>query len=501
MKRGVMFGVITRVSVVLVMVIFLVIFARAVVLNEVMPHSNNSWNHEWIELYNPENQEINLSGWKIGDKSSNDTINSLKIPALGYALIVDDNVNKDNKTGCQAFDVLEGSCVEFSTIGSGLNDENETVYLYNITELVESFSWNPNIKSSGKSWSLNISGWQICQPTPGLFNNCFGNSSNETNQSNKNIILLNYPNQVYNNKTNFTISLDLINFSSGFYDLKIDIKNSTKYLNRFWTENGWSSKNSWIENFTFINNSNFSLDLVSIIDIDDFFIGNASIQIKLRNSTNPEYLFESNISNISIINGTIKIQENETQENNEEDKETNSNINIKEFPSKSRFGQEIEVETKIYKGDTSRYALYAYVQDSDENKVSEKITEHLRTKYRTYKKTFSIELDCINKSGNYEIVVEGLGERETEEIYLESCSNITINPPSSTSLSSQIQEQKISNRGTNESSKDFSSDLLTGYATKTLEIESFSFMKVMFYILSAIVLIMIIALIIKKLRR
>ena len=95
----------------------------AVSINEVMPHSNNSLGDEWIEIYNNENLEINLTNWKIGDISSNDTIN-LTISAGGFAIITNDNIN------CTSFSVSNKSCFELATIGSGLNDDDEKIYLY-----------------------------------------------------------------------------------------------------------------------------------------------------------------------------------------------------------------------------------------------------------------------------------------------------------------------------------------------------------------------------------
>ncbi|MEA3458521.1 MAG: lamin tail domain-containing protein, partial [Candidatus Thermoplasmatota archaeon] len=69
-----------------------------IVINEVMydPISNDNYN-EWIELYNPTNQFINVSGWNITDnyasdflKGDNDHGNgTTRIPPYGYAIIAD----------------------------------------------------------------------------------------------------------------------------------------------------------------------------------------------------------------------------------------------------------------------------------------------------------------------------------------------------------------------------------------------------------------------------
>src|SRR3989344_4683407 len=70
----------------------------AIIINEIMadPIADETLN-EWLELYNDENKEVNVSGWIIGDDNDNDTIegglynNEGTInPAFGYLIITDD---------------------------------------------------------------------------------------------------------------------------------------------------------------------------------------------------------------------------------------------------------------------------------------------------------------------------------------------------------------------------------------------------------------------------
>jgi len=161
------------------------------VINEVMPHSNNSWSDEWVELYNPSNETAVLVGWKVSDASSNDTI-SLNISAGGFGLIVDNNTLFGNTTGCAAFNISNSSCAVLTAIGNGLNDGADTVFLYeNASVLVDNFSWSSDIKSTGRSWSRYLNGtsnWTNCTPTPGLANNCTV-AGNESNSSAQNIVL------------------------------------------------------------------------------------------------------------------------------------------------------------------------------------------------------------------------------------------------------------------------------------------------------------------------
>jgi len=72
--------------------------AGSVVINEVAwAGSKDNSNDEWIELYNPGNNEIDLAGWVIkDDETTSYTITAGKIPAKGYFLIEDaENVVSD----------------------------------------------------------------------------------------------------------------------------------------------------------------------------------------------------------------------------------------------------------------------------------------------------------------------------------------------------------------------------------------------------------------------
>ncbi|HMA83883.1 MAG TPA: lamin tail domain-containing protein, partial [Candidatus Thermoplasmatota archaeon] len=49
--------------------------ASSCLINEVMVNPIESdTSHEWIELYNPTNKTINLSGWKLSDNYATDEL-------------------------------------------------------------------------------------------------------------------------------------------------------------------------------------------------------------------------------------------------------------------------------------------------------------------------------------------------------------------------------------------------------------------------------------------
>ncbi|MEM4230573.1 MAG: lamin tail domain-containing protein [Candidatus Pacearchaeota archaeon] len=335
-----------------VFIIFFASFVSAnVIINEVMPHTNNSLGNEWIELYNPTNESINLTNWKINDTQGNDYIN-LTISNSSYALIVDDNVNFNGSYGCEAVYLLLNnsniSCFEVSEIGKyGLNDEGEGIFLYNETgDLISNFSWTTNIKSSGKSWSFNGTDWQTCIPTPGYENNCYfpqicvqnwscsawsnctngiqtrtctdlNNCSNNTGKpyesqscNNQNIYLeIDYEDEIKNGDE-IEVEVKAYNLANVDYDIKVYItqEDNDKIISETYNEEEekWKSSTYYV-NKIISGSGNKTVTLKMRIDEDysDFY-GDAKIYARIRKNG------ESSI--IDDVSGDIKIlKKDETQ--------------------------------------------------------------------------------------------------------------------------------------------------------------------------------------------
>lgn len=98
-----------------------------------------------------------------------------------------------------------------------------------------------------------------------------------------------------------------------------------------------------------------------------------------------------------------------------------SSIEITDAPDDAKFGEEIDIELEMYRGNTSKYAVYIYVEKEDGEDVSDKETLHLDEKFTNYTEQVTLTLDCENESGNYIIVAEGLNERAEREIELDAC--------------------------------------------------------------------------------
>ena len=112
----------------------------SIVINEVFEASNNM--DEWIELYNPSNSPIAISGWKIADALTSDTFPTVSpIPSNGYAVIVGQNSNVPTSIPSTAITIELGNV----PIGSGLNSDGDAVYLRNNSDvLFDQMSYGDN---------------------------------------------------------------------------------------------------------------------------------------------------------------------------------------------------------------------------------------------------------------------------------------------------------------------------------------------------------------------
>jgi len=118
-------------------------------INEVMydPTQKDNFN-EWIELYNPTNNPVDVDGWRIVDNNEEDLIEgddvngngTTIIPPHGYAIITDSNtLVYDN------FTIPENAIklrVEDNDIGNDLGNKNDKIILKNATgSMIDAIEW------------------------------------------------------------------------------------------------------------------------------------------------------------------------------------------------------------------------------------------------------------------------------------------------------------------------------------------------------------------------
>ena len=155
--------------------IFSMQVSNAIIINEIMADTLDDKYNEWLELYNDENKEVNVSGWIIGDDDENDTIEGglydnegTIIPAFGYAIITDDATRVYNNFNVS--DTAIRLYVNDSSIGkNGLNNAGETIYLYdNNNNLRDKKAYNETTKDL--SWAHINGTLHKSNPTPGFAN-------------------------------------------------------------------------------------------------------------------------------------------------------------------------------------------------------------------------------------------------------------------------------------------------------------------------------------------
>jgi len=103
----------------------------------------------------------------------------------------------------------------------------------------------------------------------------------------------------------------------------------------------------------------------------------------------------------------------------EKGKSNESAIKIVDAPAQAKFGETIIVDVSVYRGDTAKYAISAFVNGK------KKMTEtkvHLRTSFVnvTIAIPILIQEDCSkDNEGSYDLIVEGFGVADTRQIMLE----------------------------------------------------------------------------------
>lgn len=303
---------------VLIFVIFLLNIVSGVRINEVMPHTNNSLGNEWIEVYNELNQQINLINWVITDNSTTNRTINLSIGALNYGLIVDNNINFNGSSGCNAIFLFLNdsnfSCFEVTEIGNSLNNDVDSVYLYNETgNLISNISWNSNIQSIGKSWAWNGTDWMTCNVTPGTPNSCEVQQQspppNDPPASDIEISL-DYDDELTNGEE-LEVNIDLENLEDLDYDIKIYITPEDENDDRFSEtyheeEDVWKSGRYYVTEIV-EGSGDESVTIKVRIDKDnDDFSGDAVITVKVRESDSENIVIE--------MNDTITILEKEEED-------------------------------------------------------------------------------------------------------------------------------------------------------------------------------------------
>ncbi|WP_423224762.1 lamin tail domain-containing protein [Candidatus Amarolinea aalborgensis] len=118
--------------------------ANAIVINEVeydTVQAGSDTDYEWFELYNTSDTALALSGWRIGDNSSQDVIPDLTIAAHGFVIVAASALFYVNYPTVPAPVIILNS-----PIGNGLGNSGDRLLLSNAGGLmVDGLSWGTDV--------------------------------------------------------------------------------------------------------------------------------------------------------------------------------------------------------------------------------------------------------------------------------------------------------------------------------------------------------------------
>ncbi len=154
------------------------------IINEINYHSSDTFNPEdWIELHNPSNQALDISGWTLKDTIEEEGFiipENTVIDSMGYWVFTEQ---------IQPFrDLFRGVEKVTGNLGFSLNNAGETIWLYNKAGmLIDSVSYDDSspwpVQADGNGPTLSLkhsqldnslgSSWQASNRygTPGIANN------------------------------------------------------------------------------------------------------------------------------------------------------------------------------------------------------------------------------------------------------------------------------------------------------------------------------------------
>jgi hypothetical protein len=134
---------------------------QKVVINKVyydvdVAHGTEPQN-EWIELYNPNDQAVNVKDWGICDNNDCVTINpNVSIPALGYALLSHD------ASTWQYWEILDG-VIKIHALGGGFiamnNDADMLVFKNASSTIIDQMNWGTPTMSTTTWPNYNSGVW------------------------------------------------------------------------------------------------------------------------------------------------------------------------------------------------------------------------------------------------------------------------------------------------------------------------------------------------------
>ena len=397
-------------------------------LTEVMynpPGSDN--NKEFVEVYAP---NTSLSGWLIGDLSSNDTLVLLGSGTSDYALIVEEFFLRNN-TNISYYSAG-------ATIGNNLNNVKDSIFLYAPNgSLVDSVAYDGTLANdNGYTLEYIDNNWvesDIIGGTPGrgYINRNFDNLSN-----------------ISENTTIQNDSVNLITNGSQSNNTGLQSNNTDLQSNNTGLQS--NNTNETISDELYYHETSTCNSKISISTLKDVFVAGEKIKYNFHINSTEDFVIEYWIEDIS--GGIVKKKYNTTKLSQKSwtpsvcgtyliKAELHSSCNktiaqklvgvrCEQFAEKfditkipdAEFGDIIRVEIIIEKGTTAKSVVEIYIEDDENIKLSEttKVTVSQKNSRTKLSVPVLIKENCALETGDYTLVVKGLGIETKEQIYIEA---------------------------------------------------------------------------------
>lgn len=387
----------------LILFIILMRISNGIIINEIMadPIADETLN-EWIEIYNNESTNINVSGWIIGDDKDNDTIEGglynkegTIIGPFSYAIVTDETTRVYNN-----FNVSKDAIrlyVDDGAIGNGLNNGGETIYLYdNNGNLIDKKTYNKTTEDL--SWSYLNGSLHKSDPSPGFSND----GSIIMNQGCDYAVEFILAKTIFDNSSdfNFKIRASKIQGPSTNFTMRAKIENLNGKLIREYKPFTNQS----------ITRQRTSSEFTPNLEEGKSYFMDSNITVQC-NDTNVKNNFDTRI--ITVKGKPLR---------------EDSSIDIEKIfdlgqDKTAKFGQTIRIKLNAYKGNTNKKSIAIWVEDDNGDRLSKQSKTNLDSKYTNYSLTLPVQIkpNCDEQfdNGDYIIIARGLDSEDEEEIEIE----------------------------------------------------------------------------------
>jgi len=422
-----------------------------ILINEVMydPIFSDSYN-EWVEIYNGGNEEIDLNGWSVcGSLLSSGYINHsngglyLNITTVlgpdNYAIITDGGTGTEvyNNSNISS-NVLALHVNTTGICGSSLNNNGDNITLNDNSNNLVDFVFYEDIASEGKSIEKYEYEWYESLAeggTPG-----YENSVIYAFEADFDVLQINefLPNPPGDDNSPMPNGEWIEIYNSGNVDLDLEglkLKDNANHeiiISDVRTLSGTVIEAKgylvvYMNGFSgFLNNG--GLEIINLYNIENNLIESVS------------YDGSNESLSWSRVNGIWQPRiPSPGFENYYEAPDYNSDLEIETIylgsDDKAKFGDNLRVKVRVYKGDTSKDSIQLYAKDENGDEISKRSKFNAYSAFTNYSLTIPIQLfpNCNGNfpEGDYIMYLTGLDETdeitfEVGDITTSLCETVTV---------------------------------------------------------------------------